>query len=155
MLRLLMSLGIVICSAVAGAHFSQRLVCRRDILTRFSDLLRKACALISYEQGDLTEVFSDNFAGYVFSRDRPFDIQWRELADSVGDTLSKEDIILLKNFADGLGKSDNDSQLKHIQLYITLLGERIARAQSDIDNKSKLYRVVPVSAGLLISILII
>ena len=69
--------------------------------------------------------------------------------------ITNEDIILLKNFADGIGAGDTDSLKKHFELYLTLLDEQISRSQSDIDTKSKMYRIIPVSAGLIISILII
>ena len=155
MLRLILCLCVVFSSTVAGVHFSQRLVDRRDTLKRLSDMLRRALVLISYNTGDLCEVFADNFAGFDFERSGAFDVQWRRFADTLSNRLSKEDIILIKNFSDGIGASDSDSLKKHIELYITLLDEQISRSQSDIDTKSKMYRVIPVSAGLLISILII
>ena len=136
-------------------HFSQRLVGRRDTLKCLSDMLRRASVLISYNSGDLYEVFSDNFAGFDFERTGAFDLQWRAFADSLAKRITNEDIILIKNFADGMGASNTDSLKKHIELYITLLDEQISRSQSDIDTKSKMYRIIPVSVGLIISILII
>lgn len=155
MLRLVLCLSIVFSSAAAGIHFSQRLITRRDTLNRLSDMLRRALVLISYNSGDLYEVFSDNFAGFDFERSTAFDIQWSTFADALSNSLNKEDIILIKNFADGIGASDTDSLKKHIELYITLLDEQISRSQSDIDTKSKMYRIIPLSVGLIISILII
>lgn len=155
MLRLVLCLCIVFCSALAGIHFSQRLVCRRDTLKSLSDLLRRALALISYNSGDLSEVFSENFAGFDFERSTAFDEQWRAFADSFSGQLTKEDIILVGNFADGIGASDGSSLKKHIELYITLLDEQISRSQADIDTKSKMYRILPLSVGLIISILMI
>lgn len=111
--------------------------------------------LISYNSGDLYEVFSDNFAGFDFERTVAFDTQWLAFADSLAKRITNDDIILIKNFADGMGASDTDSLKKHIELYITLLDEQISRSQSDIDTKSKMYRIIPVSVGLIISILII
>ena len=155
MIRLILCLGIVICSAIAGAHFAQRLVCRRDTLRQLADMLRRAGTLMSYNSGDLYEIFSDNFAGFDFPRDKPFDADWNSFIEVVSDMLSKDDIILLKKFTDGIGVTDNESQQQHIALYVSLLEEQTARAQSEIDSRSKLYRTLPVSLGLLISILII
>lgn len=155
MLRLVLCLCIVFSSAVAGIHLSQRLVGRRETLKSLSDMLRRALVLISYNSGDLCEVFSGNFADYAFERSVAFDIQWRAFADSFSNQLAKEDIILIKNFADGIGATDSDSLKKHIELYIKLLDEQISHSQSDIDTKSKMYRMIPVSVGLIISILII
>lgn len=155
MIRLILCLGIVICSAVAGAHFAQRLVSRRDTLRQLADMLRRAGTLMSYNSGDLYEIFSDNFAGFDFPRDKPFDESWKSFVKAVSDTLSKDDIILIEKFTDGIGVTDNESQQQHIALYVSLLEEQTARAQADIDAKAKLYRTLPVSLGLLISIMII
>ena len=118
-------------------------------------MLKRASILISYSSGDLYEIFSENFSGFGFVRDRPFDIQWTEFIKSISDGLKKEDIILLENIIDGLGSTDKASQQRYLDMNTALIEEQIAQAQSDIDTKSKLYRIMPLSIGLFISILII
>ncbi len=141
--------------AVIGLNLSQRLTKRREILINLSDMLKRASILISYSSGDLYELFSENFSGFVFVRDRPFDAQWTEFIKSISDCLKKDDIILLENIINGLGSTDKGSQQRYLDMNTALLEQQAAQAQSDIDTKSKLYRIMPLSLGLFISILII
>ena len=155
MLRLILALGIVFSSALIGLHFSQRLTGRRRILQEFSALLKRAEVMISYSAADLCEVFSDNFADYRFTYDDPFAVQWAELVDRYKSLLNDDDISVLNGFAQGIGTTDTDNQSRHIGMYISLLGERIDSATKDIEEKSKLYRALPVSIGLMLSVLLI
>ena len=69
--------------------------------------------------------------------------------------LTDEDISVLTGFAQGIGVSDAANQSRHIGMYISLLDEQIGYAAKDIEEKSKLYRVLPLSAGLMLAILLI
>lgn len=155
MLRMLLCLGIVGCSAFVGLYYSARLTKRRDTLNSIAELLDRAAVRMSYSSGDLCEIFSDNFARFKFVRDKPFDEYWSAFVKAISQPLKKDDIILLRNFINGLGVTDNDSQQRHIRLYTELLREKSVQAQREIDERSKLYRVLPISLGLMISILII
>lgn len=155
MLRLILCLLIVLSGVMIGLYCSQRLSKRKTTLSEFSSMLGRAKLLISYSADELCRIFSDNFAGYVFKSDEAFDVQWAELISRYRSVLSDDDISVLTGFAEGIGASDAESQIQHIELYIRLLGEQISSAQRDIDEKSKLYRVLPVSAALILSILLI
>lgn len=155
MLKLILGLFIVFSSALIGLHFSQRLTERKRILQEFSALLKKAEVMISYSAADLCKVFSDNFADYQFIYGEPFDAQWAELVNKYKSLLNDEDISVLTGFAQGIGATDTDNQSLHIGMYISLLDERIGSANRDIEEKSKLYRVLPLSAGLMLAILLI
>ena len=155
MLKLILCLVIVISGAMIGLYYSQRLSRRKAVLSDFCSMLNKAKLMISYNAADLCEVFSDNFADFVFTHGEPFGTQWAELVSQYRAVLSDEDVSVLSGFADGIGASDTESQIQHIELYIKLLNERIESAQRDIDEKSKLYRVLPISAALVLSILLI
>lgn len=155
MVKTLLCIIIVFCGAVTGLHLSHRLTKRHDVLTGFEKMLHHALIQIEYNAGDLCEAFSDNFASYVFCRDAPFDRQWHDFVDSVSSTLTKDDISLMNEFLNGLGTADSEAQRRHIQLYIRLLQERIDSAKEDIRSKSKAFRIVPLSAGAVIALLLI
>lgn len=153
--KLVLCTGIVISGALIGLHYSVKLTSRLDILQEFSVLFNMAAAKIEYSSGDLCEVFSDNFAGYEFIRGAAFYEQWECFVDSFKDNLSEHDSAVLKEFGSKLGLGDTDNQINHIRLYSKLTEECIAQAREDISSKAKLYRTIPVSVGVVISILII
>lgn len=155
MLRLMLCLLIVLSGVMIGLYCSQRLSRRKAILSEFSSMLGKAKLMISYSADELCRIFFDNFAGFIFTPDESFDVQWAELVSRYRSVLTDDDISVLNGFAEGVGASDTESQIQHIELYIKLLDERIVSAQRDIDEKSKLFRVLPVSAALMLSILLI
>lgn len=146
---------ILFSSAVIGISLSQRPVRRRDTLLDFEKLLHRAAVKIEYNAGDLCEVFSDNFADYSFRHSMPFSVQWTELIQSFSHVLTKADVRMLQEFAEGLGTADCEAQQNHIALYLKLLQEHVGSAQEDIRVKSRMYRVVPVSVGVVIALLLI
>lgn len=92
---------------------------------------------------------------YDFSLDKPFFSQWKEMLKSFSSVLKQGDIELLTDFASHLGTTDTQGQLQNIELYTHMLNEKITNAQNDIDNKSKLYKSLGLSLGIVISILFI
>ncbi len=155
MLKMFLCILLIFCSGIVGVHLSQRLVRRKDILTGFDVMFHRASIQIEYNAGDLCEVFSDNFAGYDFNRSSPFSVQWDRFVKSFSYVLTKEDSAMLTEFTKELGTADSDSQRRHIVLYTTLLREQINDAQEDIQTKSKMYRIVPISIGIILALLLI
>ncbi len=154
-IKLILCIVILFCGAVIGIHLSQKLIRRRDILTQFDLLFHTALIRMEYNAGDLCEVFADNFAGFVFEHTIPFDIQWHRFIDGFTYVLSKEDIEMLRSFTKDLGAADVDSQRQHITLFGELLKEHISQAQDDIQKKAKMYRIIPLSVGMVISLMVI
>lgn len=155
MIKLFLCILILFCGAVIGLHFSQRLTRRKDILTEFDVLFHRAMIGIEYNAGDLCEVFSDNFAEFEFEHTIPFQVQWTRFIDSFSYALSKDDTRMLLSFTNELGAADCESQKQHISLYSELLREHIAKAQEDIRTKAKMYRIIPLSVGMVISLMVI
>ena len=154
-IKLFLCILILFCGAVIGLHLSQRLNRRRDILQSFDALFHRAAIRITYNAGSLCEVFSENFAAYKFDYDQPFDEQWARFVGLFASVLSKEDIAMLMDFSSGLGTADADSQQRHIALYRNLLNEHIRDAQEAILTKSKMMRLLPLSAGIIVSLMLI
>ena len=154
-IKLILCIVILFCGAVIGIHLSQKLIRRRDVLTEFEVLFHRALIRIEYNAGDLCEVFSDNFAGFEFEHNIPFELQWQRFIDSFSYVLSKDDVGLLRSFTKELGAADIDSQRQHITLFSELLKEHICEAQDDIQKKAKMYRIIPLSVGMVISLMVI
>ena len=154
-LKLILSILILFSGALIGLHLSQRLTRRKDVLLGFDSMLHRAAIQIEYNAGDLCEVFSDNFADFTFQHSKPFDEQWTEFLDGFSYVLTKEDMHMLSEFTKGLGTADSEAQRSHIALYIQLLGEHIASAREEIQVKSKMYRIIPLSLGMVLALLLI
>lgn len=154
-LKLFLCILILFCSAVIGLHLSQQLKRRLDVLLDFEQLLHHASIKIEYTKGDLCEVFSDNFARFDFRRDVSFEEQWKRFVERFSGFMKEDDIKLMLEFTDGLGAADIDSQQKHLALYVKLLQEHIDNARVNIEKRSKMYRIMPLSLGMAVSLLII
>ena len=154
-IKLYLCILILFCGAVIGLHLSQKLTRRKEILTEFEVLFHRALIRIEYNAGDLCEVFSDNFAAYEFEHTIPFEIQWGRFINGFSYLLTKDDIAMLLSFTKELGASDCESQRRHISLYSDMLKEHIDEAQEEIRKKAKVYRIIPLSVGIVISLMVI
>lgn len=155
MLRFLSALAVTASSIAIGFSLSLRLSRRGAVLGDYIALLDTAADRMTYTAGNLAAVFSDNFAGVAFDPERPFADQWEAMAARYRDVLRREDIAVLEAFADGLGRGDLQTELNHIRLYQSLLRERMAQAGEDCRKKGSLYRILPFSIGLVLTILIL
>ena len=153
-LKLFSAMSAVICGVLTGLCMSRRLSRRREVLEEFKKLFASAALEIAYTGKDLYKVFSDNFSGFVFSPELPFDVQWKKWINGT-DGLNDSDRELLIRFLDGLGLYDSISQQKHIGMYERLLDEHIKTAEKEMESKAKIYRALPSAAGLIIAIFII
>ncbi len=155
MFKLILSIVLVFCSGFIGQSFSSRLVLRKNTIEDFIIIFETALSKIEYTSSSLFEIFEDNGTNYKFNEEKAFLPQWNEMLDKYKFILKKEDIKLLKEFGTILGTSDVSSQMNHIKLYIKLLEEQRTAAQTEIDKKSKIYRVFGFSIGLTLSLMLI
>ena len=155
MLRLILGLVITAASIVVGYYLSSRLTRRKTILGEYIRLLDEAAGRMSYTMASLAEVFSDNFAGFRFEPSLDFSPQWERMTARYRDALNDGDRRVLSEFAQGLGCADIPSELRHIALYQGLLRERLDDARAACERKGSLYRVLPFSIGLTVTILLL
>lgn len=151
MLKLILSLVLMISSLFIGQSMSSRLYRRKETLSLFIRDLRTAVTKLEYSEATLYELF-DSFS---FESDQPFVPQWEGLISRYHSCLNKKDIAILTDFARELGGGDTQSQIRHIQYYLSLLEMQQSRAQEDIDQKANLYRILGFSAGVTISLMLI
>ncbi|MBQ3417705.1 MAG: stage III sporulation protein AB [Ruminococcus sp.] len=151
MFKLILSVMITLSALFIGQSMSSRLYRRRETISLFIRNLHTAKVRLNYDNATIYELFDD----FTFERDKPFLPQWNTLISGYKAVLRKKDIDLLSEFANSLGSSDRESQIKHMDLYITLLEHQLQDAQNDIIKKAKLYRVLGFSAGVTLSLMLI
>lgn len=155
MLKLVLCMTIIGASVAIGISLSSKLSQRVEILSQYMKLLEEVSVRLRYTGDPLAVLFQDNFVGYTFSREKPFENQFQEMTRRFKDVLLPIDIRLLDDFARDLGAGDSESQLQHIRLYIKILEERCEEAREDLKSKGKLYRILPLSAGIAVAVLLI
>lgn len=67
--------------------------------------------------------------------------------------LPEEDKRLLIQFGDGLGVSDTDGQISHLELYIHLIEERLEKIKKEAERKGKVYRLLGILGGMAAAVL--
>ena len=153
--KLLLCMIVIGASLAVGLTLSSRLSERTKTLSAYITLLEEVAVRMRYYATDLAALFSDNFAGFQFLSDRPFDVQFARMVRERQHVLNAEDLKLLDEFGRDLGTSDIDSQQRHIRLYIKLLTEQLDQAREDEQRKGRLYRLLPLSIGIAAAILLI
>lgn len=155
MLKPVLCITVVIASLAVGLYYSSRLSQRVSVLSDMISLLEEVSAKIKYTADPLAELFENNFAGFRFEVNQPFDRQFSEMVHRYKDVLSTEDLRQLDELGRDLGTSDVDSQQRMIRLSITVLMQQRDQAQTEVTNKGKLYRILPLSAGIAAAILLL
>ncbi len=155
MLKSVLCITIIIASLAVGLYYSSRLSQRVSVLSDMISLLEEVNAKIKYTAAPLAELFENNFTGFRFEVNQPFERQFSELVHRYNDVLTTEDLRLLDELGRDLGTSDVDSQQRLIRLSITVLTQQRDQAQTEVTNKGKLYRILPLSAGIAAAILLL
>ena len=155
MLRLIAGFTITAASILVGCCLSSRLTRRREVLADYIALLDQAANRLSCTGMSLAAVFSDNFAGFDFDPSLAFAPQWERMAEQYREVLRDDDRRVLREFAKDLGSGDRESELNRIRLYQSMLKERLADAKTACEKKGSLYRILPFSIGLAITIIML
>lgn len=155
MIKLLGCVLLVFCSTILGNRFSRKLSKRKEILQNFVNLLDNAYTKIEYSSNNLADIFNDSFLEFSFKDNEPFSLQWKTMLKGYQNILSSNDINLLIDFSNEIGKTDTDGEISNILLYQGLLKENIESAKDDIEKKSRLYTLIGFSIGMTLAIILI
>lgn len=155
MFKLLLCIIFIISSTVVGFSYSNKLYKRKNTLEQFVVALTNCSTQMRYTSHNLSQIFSNCFVEYSFCDSKPFATQWTDMLNGYNNILTCDDISVLSNFSQTLGTSDTIGEQNNIDMYIELLRSNISDAQNDIEQKSKLYKTLGLSFGLVVSILII
>ena len=69
--------------------------------------------------------------------------------------MCRKDRELFQNFVQGLGASDTQGQLEHLELYMDLLRERLREAREEYMQKNRLYIALGLFAGVALCVIIL
>ncbi|MBQ0097770.1 MAG: stage III sporulation protein AB [Oscillospiraceae bacterium] len=155
MIKLLGCVLLVFCSTILGNRFSRKLSKRKEILQNFVNLLDNAYTKIEYSSNNLADIFNDSFLEFSFKDNEPFSSQWKTMLKGYQNILSSNDINLLIDFSNEIGKTDTNGEISNILLYQGLLKENIESAKDDIEKKSRLYTLLGFSIGMTLAIILI
>lgn len=163
MVKLLISLLLIVSSTLLGISASMKLKGRVQSLCSFHEGIHRMKSLISFSGYDMVRVVGECFEkvrGFesFSSADCTYPLYTRwtnsvKTFSSESKLTEKETEILLR-FGENLGVTDTEGQLKNCDLYIELVSELISAAKDEEEKKSRLYRVMGFSFGMLTALLI-
>lgn len=80
----------------------------------------------------------------------------RSVEECLGDTcLSKEDKASLKRFGENLGFLDQEMQINTIDLYLSQLEEQRKRLTIEMKDRTRIYNLLGIAAGIFITIIML
>ena len=130
-----------------GMYQSLRLKRRKDNLNTILLFLNRLSTLIRYRRSDIITLISES-ADDVLVPLKNAD-HFKGFPKIISELpLQKEEKDLLTKFFLQLGTMDLEGELSSISLYTGFFDELYEKSKSDLENKSKLYRVLGVFAGL-------
>lgn len=133
--------------ALIGAYQSVKLKRRKESLNDILLFLNKLENVIRYKRGDIVSLIfecADNVLVPLKNADSFEDYQ--NIIFSL--PLKKEEKGLLSKFFYQIGLMDLEGELSSIKLYTEFFDEIYNKSKLDIENKSKLYRMLGIFAGL-------
>jgi stage III sporulation protein AB len=131
-----------------GVFKSHRLSLRKEQINEILIFLNKISTSIRYKNDDifsLVECCVSSSLAPLKNVNKDYGNYEKAISNL---PFNKEDKALLKDFFSQLGTTDVEGQLSHIELYKEFFSEHYERAKSDIEKKSKLYRMSGLFAGL-------
>lgn len=85
-----------------------------------------------------------------------FAYAWNAASDKTGTMykLDKDDVQIIKRLGQGMGVSDTQGQLSHLELYSQLMEDRLLKARENARTKTKMYRLLGFLGGLACAVLL-
>lgn len=80
---------------------------------------------------------------------------WLEALKEENTNLTKEDIGILKNLSNLLGKVDVEGQIREIELVDNFLNQQIEKAEEESKKSEKMYKTLGITAGLAMVIILL
>ena len=80
---------------------------------------------------------------------------WLEALTMESTNFTKEDIGVLKNLSNLLGKVDLEGQIREIELVDNFLNQQIEKAEEESKKSEKMYKTLGITAGLAMVIVLI
>ncbi len=165
MFKFIMCFLLIISATLIGNSFSQRISNRIKCLSEVMEAISRMKSLISFSGLNIQKVVQDGFENTYFEKlfsykaveTDDFYEWWNNALDHIDKStgINKEDKDLLHNFGNGLGITDTEGQLTHLELYKELFSRRLNNAKESQREKGKLYRVLGFSLGCAVTLVIL
>lgn len=161
---------IFLIAAWIGNLISKKYRNRVDELKNFKEAFSILEAKIKFTYEPLGDIFEEisnlfykNKIGSIFKETKNglkksgLRESWENSIDANKNKLSlkSEDINIIKNIGNMLGKTDIDGQLNEIKLNISFLDTQIIKAEEECKKNEKMYRTLGTIFGLAIIIILI
>ncbi len=133
--------------SLIGIYQSVKLKKRKDNLNEILLFLNRLGTTIRYRRGDIVSLISDCADNVLVPLKNAEEYsQYQNIVMKL--PLKKEEKGLLSKFFYQIGTMDLEGELSSINLYIEFFNEIYEKAKYDLENKSKLYRMLGIFAGL-------
>lgn len=163
-LKILGGFLIVLSGTMAGFMYSKKLFMKREFYKRIINFTSSLSVQLRYSTADIftlsslcAEAAPLDFFNFINKKSLPFYSVWQKNIEEIPGkfSLNKKDEQLLLEFGEQLGKTDVDGQLKHLELYEQIFKKQLENAESEIKNKSKLYKTMGFFVGTAVALMII
>lgn len=146
-------IGIVLvflCFTMFGFYQSYKLNRRKRSVADILLFLNKLSTAIRYRTSDIYTLVDDCSHGCLLPLKNK-----KEYLKAVDElNLYKDERKLLKAFFTEFGKTDVDGELSNIEYYKHIFAEQYQTAKSEIEKKSKLYRMSGLFTGLAFAVIL-
>lgn len=158
-MRIAGSALLILSGLLWGITAARKLKRREQMLLDLKKLLLRFKTGISFSSRSVSELILENRDSLFCNRaaDEPcFPFDPCEALKLASEALlaNSRDQELVRGFADGLGTSDTESQLNHVELYAGLLETNLAEARGEYAQKSKLYVALGLFSGVTICLIL-
>ena len=164
MIRIVLAFIVIICALLTGNWFSQKLTRRCNELQILIETIEKIKTHIYFGGYEITRVVTQSFSGaegfdYFKNIENTDDFLhwWKEGGKSLFNTtaLNQKDIEIVLRFGEGLGVTDVQGQVANCELYKKMFLDRLDKAKDAETKNSKLYKVVSVSVGCILTLVVL
>ncbi len=167
MLKVIVGIGIVLCTTKIGIMLSQKYVFRLEELDEFKNLFTIVENKIKYTYEPLEEIFnsistiSSKELSIFFKKvaktikDKGTENAWNNEIEQLSISIKKEDKEVLKEFGRLLGKTNKEGQINQIKFVITLLERQIEKAKLEREKNEVVYKKLGLILGMVLVIILI
>ena len=164
MIKIIGMILIITGSALIGNHMAERYRIRICMLEEWQEALQYLYGEIEYSAADASESskYYGKFFGLVWEEMQKKDGKlffeiWRACLDDIEkfSLLQKEDKRLLEEFGRNMGNLDRFSQLHMIEIYQERVKHQIEDARLEYTSQTKVCRILGITAGIFMSIVLV
>lgn len=168
MFKIIGALLIISASSIAGFFQSEKLNKRVSFLEQYINFINDINTQIRFTMQPIENIIKTCASSEIFkefitainkkiNKNVAFNKAWESSIEILRDEfcLKENEINLVKKFGEKLGCSDICGQQAHCKMNLNFAKEALKAAKDEKNKKGKLYKVLGVSAGVCIALIII